>query len=79
MYYRFSIYVTHFTFSYTFHLPGLNQYFTADKVSCSRTQHIDSSGVAARTSNPSIPSLALYQLSHCARLKSDRINVKLQV
>ena len=37
-----------------------------DKVSCSRTQHIDTAGSESQTSNPSIPSLMLYQLSHCA-------------
>ena len=49
-------------------LPGLNQYQAADtsKVSCSRTQHSNSAGGEAQTSNPLIPSLTLYQLSHCA-------------
>ena len=41
-------------------LPGLNQYQAVDKVSCSRTQHSDSG--ESPTSNPSIPSLTLYQL-----------------
>ena len=48
-------------------LPGL----TNTKqliVSCSRTQHSDSAGGETRTSNPSIPSLMLYQLSHCILL-----------
>ena len=45
-------------------LPGLKKYLTADKVSCSKTQHSDSG--ESRTSNPSIPSLTLYPLSHCA-------------
>ena len=47
-------------------LPGLNQYKSEDKVSCSRTQHSDSAGSETRTSNPSITSPTLYQLSHCA-------------
>ena len=47
---------------------SLNQYWAADKVSCSRTQHSDSAGGETRTSNPSIPSLTLYHLSHCAPL-----------
>ena len=34
-------------------------------MSCSRTQHSDWVGGEARTSNPSIPNLMLYQLSHC--------------
>ena len=46
-------------------LPGLNQYKEADKVSCSRTQHSDSAGGETQTSNPSIPTLRLYQLSCC--------------
>ena len=33
----------------------------ADKVSCPMTQHYDS-----QISNPSIPSLTLFKLSHCA-------------
>ena len=33
--------------------PGLKQYLAANKVSCSRTQHNDSAGGEARTSNPS--------------------------
>ena len=37
----------------------------ADKLSCSRTQHSDSTGSESQTSNPSIPSLLLYQLSQC--------------
>ena len=36
-------------------------------MSCSRTQHSDSAGGEARTGNPSIPSLTLYQLRHWAR------------
>ena len=36
------------------------------KESCLRTKHSDSSGGETRTSNPLIPSLTLYQLSHCA-------------
>ena len=47
-------------------LPGLNQYEAVDKVSCSRTQPSDSTGCEARTNNPLIPSLTLYQLNHCA-------------
>ena len=35
-------------------------------MSCSRTQHSDSNGDESHTSNPSIPSLTLYQLSHFA-------------
>ena len=40
-------------------LPGLNQYYTEDKVSCSRT-HCIASGEAP-TCNPSISRQALYQ------------------
>ena len=36
----------------------------ADKVSCPMTQHFDSGD--SQISNSSIPSLTLYQLSHCA-------------
>ena len=36
----------------------------ADKVSCPITQHYDSGD--SQISNPSIPSLTLYDLSHCA-------------
>ena len=36
----------------------------ADKVSCSMTQHYDSGD--SHIINPSIPSLTLYKLSHCA-------------
>ena len=49
-------------------LPGINQYFAAVKVTCSRTQHNDSAGAEFRASKPSIPNLTLYQLSHCAPL-----------
>ena len=35
-------------------LPVMNQYRAADKVSCSKTQHSDSTGGEAQTSNPSI-------------------------
>ena len=35
-------------------------------MSCSRIQHSDSAGDETRTSIPSILSLKLYQLSHCA-------------
>ena len=45
-------------------LPGLNQYYTADKVCCSRRQHSDFAGGESQTSNPSIHSQTLYQLSH---------------
>ena len=45
-------------------LSRLNQCEAADKVSCSRTQHSDSG--ESRTYNPSIPSLTLYELIHCA-------------
>ena len=38
---------------------------------CSRTQHSDSAG--GGTCNPLIPSLRLYQLSHCALLKYDDV------
>ena len=48
-------------------LPGLNQCYAADKVSYSRTQHSDSAGNEAWTSNSSITSLMLYQLGHCTR------------
>ena len=34
--------------------------------SCSRTQHSGSASGEARTSNPAIASVMLYQLSHCA-------------
>ena len=36
----------------------------ADKVSCPMTQHYDSGD--SQISIPSIPSLTLYELSHCA-------------
>ena len=36
----------------------------ADQVSCPMTQHYDSGD--SQISNPSIPSLTLYELSHCA-------------
>ena len=36
----------------------------ADIVSCPMTQHFDSGD--SQISNPSIPSLTLYELSHCA-------------
>ena len=36
----------------------------ADKVSCPMPQHFDSGD--SQISNPSIPSLTLYELSHCA-------------
>ena len=36
----------------------------ADKVSCPMTQHFDSGD--SQICNPSIPSLTLYELSHCA-------------
>ena len=36
----------------------------ADKVPCPMTQHYDSGD--SQISNPSIPSLTLYKLSHCA-------------
>ena len=51
-------------------LPGLNQYQAADEVSCAKTQHSDSADGEARTSNPSISSLRLYQLSHCTYLQN---------
>ena len=47
-------------------LPGLNQYYASDKVSCSRTQHNDSTGSESQICNPLILILRLYQLSHCA-------------
>ena len=49
-------------------LPGLNQFYAADKVSFSRTQYIDFPSGESRTtcSNPLIPSLMLYQLRQCA-------------
>ena len=43
---------------------SLHQYEVADTVS------IDSTGGETRTRNPSIPCLALYQLSHCASQKT---------
>ena len=46
-------------------LPGLNQYWVVDKVSCPRTQHSDSPNGDAKITNPAIPILTLYQLSHC--------------
>ena len=51
-------------------LPGLNQYLAADNVCCSRTQHSDSASSKSLTSNPSIPSLTLYQLSQCTPVHS---------
>ena len=36
----------------------------ADKVSCPMAQHYDSGD--SQISNPLIPSLTLYELSHCA-------------
>ena len=36
----------------------------ADKVSCPMPQHFDAGD--SQISNPSIPSLTLYELSHCA-------------
>ena len=45
-------------------LPVLNQYKAADKVSCSWTQHSDTAGGEALTSNPWIPNLIIYQLIH---------------
>ena len=39
-----------------------------DQKSCSRTQHSQSDGSEAQSSNPSIPNLTLYQLSHCPPL-----------
>ena len=47
-------------------LPGLNEYLAADKVICSPKSN--SVGIEAQTSNPLIPSLMLYQLSHCTLL-----------
>ena len=47
-------------------LPWSNQYL-ANKVSCSSIQDSDSDGSETLTSNPSSPSLTLYQLSHYAR------------
>ena len=41
---------------------------SSGKMSCSRIQHKDSAGDKAQTSNPSIPSLTIYQLSHCTPL-----------
>ena len=58
-------------------LPRLNQYLTADKVSCSRTQHSESAGSETWTSNPSIPSLTLYQQSHYAQQQYFAQNVYL--
>ena len=46
----------------------LSLVYKVDKVSCARTQHSDSVGGVSRTSNLLIPSLTLYQLSHCAQL-----------
>ena len=38
----------------------------ADKVSCPMTQHYMYDSGDSQISNPSIPSLTLYELSHCA-------------
>ena len=38
-------------------LPGLNQCLAGGEVPCSRTQHSDSAGREAQTSNPAMPSL----------------------
>ena len=46
-------------------------------MSCSRTQHSDSN--ESLTSDPSIPSLRLYQLSHCASLTPDRRQSKMLI
>ena len=46
-----------------------SRFEAADKeVSCSRTQHSDSADNESRISNPSIPNLTLYQMSHCTPL-----------
>ena len=42
---------------------GLNQYYAADNVSSSRTQHSDTVDCVSITRNPLIPSLTLCQLS----------------
>ena len=72
-----NIKVTAFTVSESLLIPGqailvrkfnINTYsmyvLLADKVSCPITQHYDSGD--SQISNPSIPSLTLYELSHCA-------------
>ena len=43
-------------------LPWSNQYLAANKVSCSSIQGSDSDGGTTPTSNPSTPSLTLYQV-----------------
>ena len=52
-------------------LPGLNQYYAADKVSCSRTQTVTPPAMRLNSSNPLIPSPMLCQLCHCALYNSD--------
>ena len=58
--------VSHFPVlsDYMYCFPALNQCLAGDKVSFSRTQHSNSTGGEIRTTNPSIPSLTLYKLSH---------------
>ena len=56
-------------------LPGLHEFLAVDKVSSSRAQHTDSAGSEARPSNPLIPCLKLYQLSHCAPHHSKEFGV----
>ena len=51
-------------------LLRLNQYIATDKQPCSMIEYSDSTGDESRTSNPSIPNLMLYKLSHFAPPKS---------
>ena len=44
-------------------------------VSCSRTQNSDTVGCEYQTSNPSIPSLTLFHLSHCAQNKANIVTL----
>ena len=49
---------------------SLDQYLAADKVTCSRIEHSDSTGDESQTSTRSIRNLMLYQLSHCGLPKA---------
>ena len=48
------------------YLLGLKQNYAAKIVSCSSTQYRNSDGHESQTSSIVIPSLKLFQLSHCA-------------
>ena len=60
-------------------LPGLNQYQAVDEVFFSRTQHSDSAASEYQTSNPSIPCLMLYQLSHYTPPLKKRVKAGLKL